>query len=917
MPPKKKAAAKTPEEEAFQTLLTMLKNRKAGSPPLVKPIDQMVMEYIDAHPGIDINETKNVGGSEETILKAALANKETTTDLINYLIDKGADVTIPEAKDGSPLEVALRNIFTNQKIFNKPKSEENKFEILLMNGATGEQLNSDSALFSNGSKKNLLSVITRLCTYDMEFPTRRIPLANIPDKTTTPLHRIVASGAPMEVMKFLIEKGADPNALNEEGGDLLSTILDSYHNLDIKVLEELEKIGFDLKRTVARNGNTLLHNTISHLPYRPSKKDITNIVTLVQKAVDIGVDVNAKNKEGNTAIYLSLLHADGQQALFMFDILKILLSKGAKIDEIEPGYKYGSIDNATSFHLLCKARLINTDEDNGLDVLMYVLDFVANNINHAAKETAYRHTPREDSTPLWLLIKNTGYNPKPATQAKYTALIKKFKEKGCDINQVSTQNYTVLGYADSLGQVQALMDAGADVNVRTFPIFNWAHYGIDSAREDMSKALMANPTYNFRRLYLGFDLLYYLRNPVSKGKVEQEFYDMIKQVYNDNTGYKNTGKLWEGWTSTDADKLETVFDEEAGAEVTLCPVCLKTVSREDGCMYIRGHNCANLEGYYHKELYDKYKSAEGIICWCTICNRIASGHRHYELGFSKSSRPNLLVGHDPFNKDCSKTEGGGGLKEKFLRFRRLREHARDMMEDIGKVTENQALDQLVEEMWNAPLQRKRGTNKMYEEKKFNFPASNFPAPARPTNANAAANKPVNYNSLPNVPNQNAARPPTTLQGKNNVMQLDEDVVIQFHHVQPDGSIYNHDGNYISPASLEMFLDGQVTKHKSDEFGFCWAYPGKCKGRLHPEEIKPFVPEELYKDYKGKFNWKFGPRQGGNRTGSSKRTTRRLSGGAPRSIFVPATDAQCYLPSTRKNNYINRINRNNTRKNNRF
>jgi hypothetical protein len=264
------------------------------------------------------------------------------------------------------------------------------------------------------------------------------------------------------------------------------------------------------------------------------------------------------------------------------------------------------------------------------------------------------------------------------------------------------------------------------------------------------------------------------------------------------------------------------------------------------------------------------------------------------------------------------------LNEKFLRFRRLREHARDLLADKGKITERQAFKELVEEMWNAPLQRKRGTNKMYEEKRFNFPSSNFPAPAAAEAV--AANKPLNYNALPDVPNRNVVRPPTTLAGFDAVMRSDEPVVIQFHHTQPDGSVYNHideetrETKFIAPETLEGFIESQVANYKTDGFGYCWAYPGDCKGRLHPEEIKPFVPEELYKAYKGKFNWAFGkggPKQGrgGARQTHKKHAKasrrRRQTAGAPRNIFVPATNAQCNLPRNRRTNRRN----NNTRKNN--
>jgi len=37
----------------------------------------------------------------------------------------------------------------------------------------------------------------------------------------------------------------------------------------------------------------------------------------------------------------------------------------------------------------------------------------------------------------------------------------------------------------------------------------------------------------------------------------------------------------------------------------------------------------------------------------------------------------------------------------------------------------------------------------------------------------------------------------------------------------------------------------------------------CKSKLHPEELKGHIPDELYEDYKKKFNKKFRGQHGGN------------------------------------------------------
>ena len=95
-------------------------------------------------------------------------------------------------------------------------------------------------------------------------------------------------------------------------------------------------------------------------------------------------------------------------------------------------------------------------------------------------------------------------------------------------------------------------------------------------------------------------------------------------------------------------------------------------------------------------------------------------------------------------------------------------------------------------------------------------------------------------------------------------------------------------------------------------------------RLYPEEIEQFFVDgsdathdaelkAIFADYKKKFNWKFRVRLGGKRKSrknhkhdkackhrvSRKGTKQR--GGEPKNVFVPATNAKCYLPSSKKNN----------------
>jgi ankyrin repeat protein len=205
---------------------------------------------------------------------------------------------------------------------------------------------------------------------------------------------------------------------------------------------------------------------------------------------------------------------------------------------------------------------------------------------------------------------------------------------------------------------------------------------------------------------------------------------------------------WKGFSRLDISILNTIFETEAPAggrsaaeNTTCCPVCLKVVpsgratpqitDRVDGCMYILDHNCSTAGGYYHKELYNKYKNPDGTICWCTICGRICEryGHKHYAAGLAQGPTTAVLrhLVADPYGQeaDCIKY-GGGGYKEKLMRFRRMREYAAELQEQIDTKIFEDAANELIEETWNAPLMRFGKLNKMIREKKFNIPNNAFP-----------------------------------------------------------------------------------------------------------------------------------------------------------------------------------------------
>ncbi len=207
-------------------------------------------------------------------------------------------------------------------------------------------------------------------------------------KGISPLAAAVRSNSP-EVVQLLISKGADVNASDAEGNNLAYYLIQSYKGqaangqgrsgqpagqtvnrqgageqapnaqaagrpavdgqgansqrsdgFDAK-LKILQEAGFNVS-TPQKDGNTLYHIAIAK-----------NDLSLLKRIEDMHVDVNAKNKEGLTALHKAAMLSKDDV------MLKYLLSIGAKKD-ITTEFKETALDLAKENETLSKNK-ITTD----------------------------------------------------------------------------------------------------------------------------------------------------------------------------------------------------------------------------------------------------------------------------------------------------------------------------------------------------------------------------------------------------------------------------------------------------------------------------------------------------------------------------------------------------------------------------
>jgi len=489
------------------------------------------------------------------------------------------------------------------------------------------------------------------------------------------------------------------------------------------------------------------------------------------------------------------------------------------------------------------------DEDNGRLILTALIDSIKDNnlelvkllVDHGATLTM----PDEWGCSVLEIVENID-------------ILKYLIEKGANIDDKNHDQDTPLNYHTEnletpIEFLKELLKAGADPNtVNAYIVAPLDKLVLGRQHGGNLEKIKLLVSY-------GAEITDSIQDKIDEGELSPEIIAAL------NTTNKKPSKPWKGWTKSDATALDEVFNNPSNFSV--CPVCLKHSHRQDGCMYM-SHVCTELGGLYNKTLYRMYKNDEGKIYWCTLCNRICLGHRHYKLSIPET-KAQLGQGGDPFATDCR--PNGGGYPEKVQRFRRLREYALDL--NNTEIDEETAFDELTEEFWKAPLRREKGVINTLVAKKAWPNTNKFPENRRPNNTNEA--------NAPNIPAPATLVMPTLSEKGFNSISMNDDIpVLQFHHETTGG--IDHKDSLIGVATLQNFLVEKLKNFGTEEFGFCIQYP-ECKARLYPAEIQPHVSDELYKDYKKKFNAKF----------------KNRSGGAKVNFFGEASNAKCVVKGGRR------------------
>jgi ankyrin repeat protein len=215
----------------------------------------------------------------QTPLHIAIGNfREGHSEIIDFLIENGADVNAVDCFDQTPLFLCKSHIYSGI------------IDILIDNGADVNAVDEDgeTPLYHHVL---CLPVIQQLVHHDADV--------NIKNRwDDTPLH--AAKNHPLNI-KFLIYHGADIEASDDEGHTPINRAVKCQN---IESVQELFLADANLF-TVDEDGNTLLH-----LAFR--SEPITRFL-IEQKA-----DVNAVNNEGRTPLMIAVVRGTLPSAMLLW-----------------------------------------------------------------------------------------------------------------------------------------------------------------------------------------------------------------------------------------------------------------------------------------------------------------------------------------------------------------------------------------------------------------------------------------------------------------------------------------------------------------------------------------------------------------------------------------------------------------------
>ncbi len=243
-----------------------------------------------------VSHKKNKKTGENAFLFAS-KNAKNTIEFYQYLESLKLDPNVTDTEGNTPLH-HLAYSCENEEIY----------DYFLSKGVNANTANSEGNLpIHHAAGRNKLQMVRFLAQ-----KTNQLNAANAAGQT--PLMIAVERNSP-EVISYLLDQGADTNTTDKAGHTLGYYLIKSYR--DVASFEQklnlLTKKGYDPGH-LQQDKSTLWHLAVEK-----------NSVPLLEIINTLGLDINARDDQGNTALHYAAMKANHT------DVLRYLISKGADI----------------------------------------------------------------------------------------------------------------------------------------------------------------------------------------------------------------------------------------------------------------------------------------------------------------------------------------------------------------------------------------------------------------------------------------------------------------------------------------------------------------------------------------------------------------------------------------------------------
>jgi ankyrin repeat protein len=388
--------------------------------------------------GADIN-LKNKKGYFPLHLGVQAGNLE----VIKILLKKEALIDIEDKEGQTPLYFAIAN--KNLNIIKE----------LLDNGADINKKYSPLLVLFKEHKNINHEYIIQILDLFAQF---KVDLGVKDEEGNTMLHLAAKKGI-LNLVQYLLEKGIDPNIVNDNGDTPLHQALAGEQGeFMVEIVKALREkyANFNAQNN---EGDTFLHKALRNYKYNGSIKEL----------LDSKADVNISNKKGVTPLHIAARRIDIKQ-------VEELLEKNANINALDE-------EGSTPFHYLCQGSG-DIQDSKHLELLKLFIKHGANINAKNYNQRTILHFIAQSNVEFKKLdilknllesfdvnaCDNKGITPLHLSIKKNNQiLVNYFLSRDADVNACDNKGYTPLHFAaehyQSVNLMLALLEKGANPNL--------------------------------------------------------------------------------------------------------------------------------------------------------------------------------------------------------------------------------------------------------------------------------------------------------------------------------------------------------------------------------------------------------------------------------------------------------------------